>query len=404
MAGKPGKLWSSKTYGAIFPNTVLVKTAENNLETTAGGARFATNVGGDIAGFRADCIILDDPMQPDDAHRAEAKQKLVDWYGGVVAQRLLAGGFILVVMHRIAPDDLCGTLEESGGWYVVKLPLVCEERQEYRDHRGRLVWVREPGDLLSPLYRNAANIAALQRDLDSVTWDAQCQQRPRFGGNGLCSIDRLHRYKDPPPFELLIHSWDLAATKTGDYTVCAQFGLARDLSGIDRLYLIRIQRLRVELPDVRESIAGQDELEKPALVIIDANGVGAGIYTDLQRRGLKHLQTAGGLLASRTKHQKIRLFHETLPHLYDGRILIPENMQGLSAFLDELASFPEGKFDDQVDALTVVGAHRDKVITEARRNAARHARWTSDHRAALEGARAEPAKPQYRSRYFDRNG
>jgi hypothetical protein len=76
------QILQSPLYRAIFPGTILTKTAENFLETSQGGLRYATNVGGEIAGFRANCIILDDPMQPDDSHRAEAKQKLVDWYQG----------------------------------------------------------------------------------------------------------------------------------------------------------------------------------------------------------------------------------------------------------------------------------------------------------------------------------
>ena len=57
-----------------------------------------------------------------DSHRAEAKQKLADWYQGVVAQRLLAEGSILVVMHRLAPDDFRGNLQDLGPWHVVDLP------------------------------------------------------------------------------------------------------------------------------------------------------------------------------------------------------------------------------------------------------------------------------------------
>ena len=398
------QIMQSPLYRAIFPGTVLTKTAENFLETSQGGLRYATNVGGEIAGFRANYIILDDPMQPDDSHRAEAKQKLVDWYQGVVAQRLLAEGSILVVMHRLAPDDFCGTLQELGRWHVVNLPLIAEEERVYKDYRGHVLWHRRVGEVLNPNYRSAGEVATLKRELSPEIFDAQCQQRPRFGGSGMCSIDRLARYQKAPPFELTIHSWDLAATRGGgDWTVCAQFGLARDSQGRDLLYLIAVLRMRVELPDVRAIIAAQDQLERPALIIIDANGIGIGVYQDLWSDGLKHAIKGQSLYQARTSQLKAQTFHHGLRHLYDGLILLPETMQGLSSLFDELAAFPDGKHDDQVDALMIVGAYRERVLKEARNNADRYARWTPDHRASLERARQTPTAPPYRSRYFDRN-
>ena len=99
----------------IFPGTVLDKKAQDSLTTTKGGQRYATSVTGPIAGFRADLIIVDDPMQPNEVASENAKQKLRDWYSGVVLQRLLPGGAIVLVMHHMAPDDLTATSGRDGG-------------------------------------------------------------------------------------------------------------------------------------------------------------------------------------------------------------------------------------------------------------------------------------------------
>ena len=200
------------------------------------------------------------------------------------------------------------------------------------------------------------------------------------------------------------HSWDLAATRGGgDWTACAQFGLARDSQGRDLLYLTAVLRMRVELPDVRAIIAQQDQLERPALIIIDANGIGIGVYQDLWNDGLKHAIKGQSLYQAKTSQLKAQTFHHGLRHLYDGLILFPETMQGLSSLFEELTAFPDGKHDDQVDALMIVGAYRERVLKEARNNAERYARWTPDHRASLERTRQVPTAPPYRSRYFDRN-
>jgi hypothetical protein len=61
-------------------------------------------------------IIMDDLIQPDAALNELHKQKLREWYYGVVAQRLRdqATGVIVLVMHRLAPDDLTQTFIEEG--------------------------------------------------------------------------------------------------------------------------------------------------------------------------------------------------------------------------------------------------------------------------------------------------
>ena len=47
---------------------------------------------------------------------------------------------------------------------------------------------------------------------------------------------------------------------------------------------------------------------------------------------------------------KIQRFCTGLFHLYAGRVRLPNTMAGLDAFLREIAAFPNGKHDDQVDS------------------------------------------------------
>jgi len=99
-----------------------------------------------------------------------------------VAQRLLANGVIIVVMHRLSPDDFSGALEEMGGWCVRKFPLIHEKDTTYLDFKGNVLWAARKGDLLNPAYKNQADVDRLRGEVDSATFDAQCQQRPRYSG------------------------------------------------------------------------------------------------------------------------------------------------------------------------------------------------------------------------------
>jgi phage terminase large subunit-like protein len=133
--------------------------------------------------------------------------------------------------------------------------------------------VRQPGEVLNPSRMSIAEVELMRARIAPHVFASQYQQRPATGGTGYCSIERLARYAEAPPFELIVHSWDIASTKGGgDWTVCAKFGLAKSSDGRDILYLTGIIRMQVELPDVGEAIAGLDTQEKPALIVLDGNG------------------------------------------------------------------------------------------------------------------------------------
>ena len=105
----------SPFFKLLFPGTVLDKSAVDHIRTTMGGYRYATAVGSDITGFGADEIIIDDPVQPEDALSERVKQQLRDWVNSSVYTRFNdpSQGALVLVMHRLAPDDPAGTMEPS---------------------------------------------------------------------------------------------------------------------------------------------------------------------------------------------------------------------------------------------------------------------------------------------------
>ena len=110
--------------------------------------------------------------------------------------------------------------------------------------------------------------------------------------------------------------------------------------------------MQVELPDVREAIIAHDALDKPALIVMDGNGIGRGPYQDLWAKGFRHLLPGESMANSASDNLKIRRFNEGLFSLYDGLVRIPNAMSGLGTLLTEIAAFPDGKHDDQVDAFS----------------------------------------------------
>ena len=189
------KLMLSRPYARIFPKTVLEKKAVDHITTTQGGRRYATAVGSDITGFGADEIIIDDPMQPDEAASELAKQKVRSWVQSSVLTRFNdpAKGILMLVMHRLAPDDLSATLEATGPYFTLKLPLIAEKRDHFYDRHGRTLMLRQPGEVLNPSRMSPADVEALKASLAPHVFAAQYQQRPTAGGSGMLSIERFRR-------------------------------------------------------------------------------------------------------------------------------------------------------------------------------------------------------------------
>lgn len=123
----------SKLYCRAFPGTRLAYETVMDLRTTAGGGVFAVPITGKFTGRGADVIIVDDPLQIDDASNIKLIHAINSLFETVVRSRLSnqKTGRILVVMHRLHSDDLSGHLLRQGGWDHLKLALIAVEDSTY---------------------------------------------------------------------------------------------------------------------------------------------------------------------------------------------------------------------------------------------------------------------------------
>lgn len=364
LSERTRKVMTSTLFKRIFPATILEKKAQDYLRTTKGGGRYATSVGSDITGFRADEIIMDDPLQPKHASSEREKAFLRKWFYDSVITRFVdsSKGIVILVMHRLAPNDLSGVLEQVG-WPTIKLPLVAEEDVQY-EVDGELIFERKVGDLLNPLRMAQNDLENLKAELQPYVFEAQYQQRPSSSGSGLFAISRVSRYDRLPKFELTIHSWDLGGTVNGNYTVCTKFGLFRDGTGTDLLALFQVVRLKMLLPDVEATIEMLKRQDSPALIVIDSNGIGLGTAQSIQKKyGKDRVKTANGDSSA----SKIERFGLAMSTAYGGRILLPTKAPWLEAWIYEMIGFPDGEYDDQVDSFTQVAAYFPRVVRFARR-------------------------------------
>ena len=151
--------------------------------TPEGGGLLATSIGGPATGFGYNLGILDDTLKNmQDAYSYRTRQMQIEWFQSVFYQRREPGASIIVCMHRMHEDDICGWLqrEHSDDWTVIRLPSLAEEN----DPIGRAL-----GEALCPERFDVPALEATRLGSGSAVWNAMHQQRPDDGRN-----DRVYQH------------------------------------------------------------------------------------------------------------------------------------------------------------------------------------------------------------------
>jgi hypothetical protein len=86
--------------------TLGIRLADDNRaagrwELDNGGEYHAAGVGAAITGFRADGVVIDDPIRSrEDADSEGMRDKIWDWYKSDLLTRLRRGGFVILIQTR----------------------------------------------------------------------------------------------------------------------------------------------------------------------------------------------------------------------------------------------------------------------------------------------------------------
>jgi len=336
----------SPWYRELFPDAVLARdqNEKQKFVTTQRGYRFATSVGGSLTGEGGNYLIIDDPLNAEQAMHAHHRDHVNRWFDHTFASRLddKKKGVIVLVMQRLHVRDLSGYLLEKGGWQHVCLPAVAPGfmRLDY----GRVKYARREGSILHPEREDAALIERAKIELGSAAFAAQYQQQPQPESGAMVRPWWLVRYeKAPLAFERVVQSWD-TAIKSGeqhDASVCLTFG---ELEG--RSYLVDACCARVEYPELRRLFMHLASRWQPQAILIEDRASGQQLLQDMRREGTLPL------IPCQSRHDKITRFAAISAMIEAGRLLLPVQASWLADFEAELFSFPAGRHDDHVDALT----------------------------------------------------
>jgi predicted phage terminase large subunit-like protein len=282
---------------------------------------------------------------------------VLDCWDQVMSTRLNdpKSGAMVIVMQRVHENDLAGHVLQQGGYEELKLPAEYEGSQQvtsigWRDPRTEL------GELLWPERFGQAEVEALKRTMGSYAAAGQLQQRPSPAAGGILKRHWWKFYREAPRlFSEVIQSWDCAFkdTRTSDFVVGQVWGR----NGADK-YLLDQVRGRMDCPATIQAVKRLSEKwpQTHAKLVEDKANGPAVIAT------LKH--EIVGLIAVNPEGGKEVRAHAVSPQIEAGNVYLPDPTIApwIGGFIDECAAFPNGAYDDQVDAMSQalvrLGTHR----------------------------------------------
>lgn len=352
-------------YQRIFDASLSEESAAVDEWALSNGSEWmAKGILTGITGNRVDGVVWDDLIKGREAADSElVRNKTWDAYFDDLLTRKKPSAFEVGVTTRWHEDDPAGRIlpedysGESGwikgrdgnDWYVLCLAAVCERAD---DPLGR-----EIGERLWPEWFTEDHFRGFQRN--ARTWNALFQQRPAPESGDFFQADWLRPYKDIDRRTLTVYgASDYAISEgKGDYTVHIVIGV--DPS--HRLYLLDLWRAQASSDKWVEALCDLVQIWKPVGWAEETGQIKGGV---------------GPFLEKRLRERQLYMARALFPHKGDksarcqsirGRmamegLYVPDSRSWYPDFKRELMTFPAGRFDDQVDALGLIGQVLDKMI------------------------------------------
>ena len=183
----------------------------------------------------------------------------------------------------------------------------------------------------------------------SLLFSAQYQQRPvpLEGNLILRAWFKTYEALPPPSYRSkTVQSWDIA-TATGaknDYSICTTWRIEKN-----DVYLMDVYRGRLEYPHLRRKVIALAKDHSPATILIEEAGPGMNLLQDLR------LATPVGMtrpIGVKPEGSKVDRMAAQSAKIEAGHVHFPRSAHWLADFLQELLSFPNGRYDDQVDSVS----------------------------------------------------
>jgi predicted phage terminase large subunit-like protein len=290
-----------------------------------------------VTGQGADLMIIDDPIKTREEANSEVyRNKLWDEWVDSFSTRLHPGAIVILILTRWHEDDLQGRLlnpeyGEPLPWNVINLPLEAEENDLLGRTPGTPLWPERYGHKFIE-----------DRKKYPSSFNALYQGRPTAAEGNILKKHWWKYYDKLPQLARILISVD-ATFKDGedsDYVVIQSWGKV----GAD-IYLLDQIREKMDFPETLRAIESMKNRYNRATIIVEDKANGSAIVSMLRRK-------ISGVIPINPQGGKVARVNAVSDHIESGHVYLPSNVSWLTTFLDEASAFPNGKNDDQVDAMS----------------------------------------------------
>ena len=349
--------WYQKNWGDKFKfkTDVNLKTIFANTEN---GYRMASSIGGVATGEGGSVIVLDDPHNVKQTDSDKVREEAVRVFREVLPSRLNdpAFGAFVCVMQRIHEKDISGhILENDMGYTHVCLPAEYEQKHPFifmgdmREKEGELLW---------PDHYGPDQLKKLKKGLTERAVAGQLQQRPSLAEGTYFKRDWFHWFDEVPKHLRIYGASDYAVTdEGGDYTVHLVVGVDPD----DNIYILDIWREQTNSNIWVEAFLDLGIKYKPLIWGEEKGQIikSLGPYVEKRARERKAYFRREQFASVADKPTRCRSFQARASQ---GKVYLPKEASWLDELINELLMFPAGAYDDQVDALSLIGQMLDAMI------------------------------------------
>lgn len=316
------------------------------------GGLFSAGRGVGVSGRPAGLVVIDDPFKEGEAQSETIRDAAWDWWTDGLAARFGADAKVVLIHTRWHEDDLIGRMlkrDAHAGWTYLNIPAQCEKPAT--DPLGRA----KVGEfMISARGRSQKQWEQRKLTAGSRAWNALYQGRPAPAEGGLIKRDWWQRYAYPmwddrpdgsrwaTGFDEILISADLTfkGTDASDYVAIGVWGRR----GQDAYLLDQDRRIMsfVESLHAFETIVKR--WPQAVLKLVEDKANGPALISMLAKR-------ITGIVPVNPSAGKVARVNAWSPLCESRHIWIPTDILApwVDDYVEEMAAFPNGAHDDQVD-------------------------------------------------------
>jgi len=333
------------------------KVTEMLYETSAGGERRASSVGGTLTGEGADIVIGDDLTSVKEGASKADRKAAVRFYRETMYNRLddSLTGVRVLVQQRVNVDDVVGVelKEHRDMYHLINLPAEIIKGADVQPKR--LVKLYEDG-LLDAKRFPKSELLKFERVMHD--YQEQYIQNPKKAGSNIWLKEWFFEWtweellrKVELSGERLVWHFEFDGAFTKKKSNCPTVVLAYCVIG-NRAYIRAIFRKWLSFTDLIQELKAfclkngyNDESE--LRIEPKANGLDV-IDAMVEYMGINAIASYSPTIDKETAASVVS------PVLKAGRIGLLKDIEGGKEYFDEVEMFPQGEFADQVDCTVMV--------------------------------------------------